>query len=517
MVLLVNGFSIKTLKENKTISNNLSFALEQGDKLALIGQEGIGKSTFLKALYDKKLVETYAEVKGTSNISDFSVSYFAQSLDEKYKNIDAMTYILCDDSLEIDPTKYSELDDVYLLFNKLGLATDLLAANEPMSNLSGGERIKVELVKVLFKKPNLLLLDEPTNDLDLNSIGTIKDVINSFKGIVIFISHDLDFLESTATSIVHFEQDQKTKDNIVTFANLKYKDYIFERTKRLDKQDKLHSQESKKLKKQIEDVESRKETERVYLNTHHKAPMHALTKQGNMRRIISLEGRLESKTITPKSNREEAISVKEFKGTSLDKNQIITELKDFDLYTPDKKRILLKGLNLLIRGKDRIALIGDNGIGKTTLLNSIFLSLKEDERLKIGYMTQDYNLLVDNDLTPIEYLLKDIKDIDKEIRDRYLTYLGSFKFSYEEMNQNCRDLSGGEKAKLILIKLSNSDYNILLLDEPTRNLSPLTIPILIDSMKKYDGAIIVVSHDRFFIDQMGLDIIDLNKFKAEKR
>lgn len=169
------------------------------------------------------------------------------------------------------------------------------------------------------------------------------------------------------------------------------------------------------------------------------------------------------------------------------------------LYTPDQERVLAENIRLQIRGSQKICIVGTNGAGKTTLLHKIAEDLLDRTDIHAEYMPQNYEELLDSSVTPIDFL--DASG-DKEIRTRIRTYLGALKYTADEMNHTTGQLSGGQKAKLFLLKMSLSGANVLILDEPTRNFSPLSGPVIRKMLKEFPGAIISISHDRKYIDEV---------------
>ena len=170
-----------------------------------------------------------------------------------------------------------------------------------------------------------------------------------------------------------------------------------------------------------------------------------------------------------------------------------------ELITPDGIKVLARDIFLRVRGPEKICIVGTNGIGKTTLLRKIADELLSRKDIKAQYMPQNYEDLLDLDVTPVEFL----DDTgDKEIRTKIRTYLGSLKYTADEMEHPIRELSGGQKAKVLLLKMSLSDANVLILDEPTRNFSPLSGPVIRRMISEFPGAVISISHDRKYIDEV---------------
>ena len=208
------------------------------------------------------------------------------------------------------------------------------------------------------------------------------------------------------------------------------------------------------------------------------------------------------------SEQEEAIFFKlGDKNAYIPTGKTVIEYELSKLMTPEGERILAEGIYLKIKGSEKICIIGANGAGKTTLLKKIAEELLNRNDIKAEYMPQTYEDLLDLDVTPVDYL---DKTGDKEERTRIRTYLGSLKYTPDEMEHPIRELSGGQKAKVLLLRMSLSGANVLILDEPTRNFSPLSGPVIRKILREFPGAVISISHDRKYIEDMCDKIYQLN-------
>ena len=237
-------------------------------------------------------------------------------------------------------------------------------------------------------------------------------------------------------------------------------------------------------------------------NCSRQSPAEAKNLKDKMHTVKSLERRFEKEDekMTQMPEQEEAIFFK-----LGDENSIIPAGKtviDYTLsklMTPDGNRIMAEDIRLRIRGSEKICIIGTNGVGKTTLLRKIAEELINRDDIKAEYMPQNYEELLNLDMTPVDLL---DKSGDKEERTRIRTYLGSLKYTADEMDHPIRELSGGQKAKVLLLNMSLSGANVLVLDEPTRNFSPLSGPVIRKILREFPGAIISISHDRKYIDEV---------------
>lgn len=505
----INNLTIIKKKDNRTLIDNFNFILHKGDKVAIIGEEGNGKSTLIKAIYDRSLIEEYCNVKGTINTNNCKVGYLKQSLDEDSMNDEVMNFFLKDGLTgEIDFDMYNNIEKIYSLFSKLNINKNVLDDNRIIKTLSGGEKVKLQLVKLLLDDPDVLLLDEPSNDLDINTLLWLEDFIKESNKAIIFISHDEMLLENVSTHIIHLEQVNKKSVPRHTICKMNYADYVLNRELSINKQNQLASKEKKQFDEKMDrwrKIYQRVDHEQATISRQDphggyllKKKMHSVKAQGKM-----LEK--ERENLTQKVDKEEAINMLFDYEVDLPKNKVLYNKELKPLKVGD--RILCKDASLLIKASDHLVIIGNNGTGKTTLLKYIYNELKDSE-YKVGYMPQNYEDVLEEDKSVIDYVCP---SLDKELRTKALTFLGSNKFKEEEMIGNIENLSGGQKAKLLLIKLILDKSQILVLDEPTRNLSPLSNPVIRGILREYKGCIISVSHDRKYIDEVCNKIYELNQ------
>ncbi len=505
----INNLKITKKKDNRVLIDNFNFILHKGDKVAIIGEEGNGKSTLLKAIYNKELIEDYCNIKGNINLNNYKIGYLEQIINEDLQNEEIINYFLKDKVTgEIDYSLYNDIEKVYGIFSKLSIDKSLLETSNLIKNLSGGEKVKLQLAKILLEDPDILLLDEPSNDLDIETLIWLEDFIKESNKAIVFISHDETLLENTSTHIIHIEQINKKSIAKHTICKMNYKDYIENRELLINRQNQIANKEKKQFDEKID------KWRKIYQRVDHeqstisrqdphggyllKKKMHSVKAQGKM-----LEK--EKENLTKKVDKEEAINMFFDYDVFLPKNKIIYN----KVISPLKinERILSKEAKITIKAEEHLVLIGKNGSGKTTLLKQIYEELKDSE-YKVGYMPQNYDDILENSKKVIDYVCP---SLDKEERTKALTFLGSNKFKEEEMNDKIENLSGGQKAKLILIKNILDKNEILILDEPTRNLSPLSNPIIRNILKNYKGCIISVSHDRKYIDEVCNKVYELNK------
>ena len=508
-----NNLSIFLIENDRPLITNFDFVLKRTDKIAIIGEEGNGKSTLLKAIINPEEVKKYAVVKGKIETNNYKLGYLEQILESYWNYTKVIEYLLKDkQNVEIDYDNYNKIGLIKSLFNEFKLNDDLL--DQEIMTLSGGEKVKVQLIKILINEPDVLLLDEPTNDLDLNTLKWLENFINSSKLPILFISHDETLLENTANGIIHLEQIRRKTISRHTIERIPYQSYIEKRFNLLERQNtiarKQQANYDKKITKFREIYEKVEHEQNVITRSD---PFTAAALKRKINSLKSQEKRFEKEKegFEEIPDVEESINLFFDKSISIPNGKMIINNLVIDELKIDNK-ILSKNINISIKGPEHIVIIGKNGVGKTTLLKKIIDSIN-DTSLKIGYMPQNYDDLLKLNLNAVEYLSID-KSRDQITKVR--TLLGSLKFTKEEMENKILTLSGGQKAKILLLNLVINNCNVLVLDEPTRNLSPLSNPVIRKILVNYPGAIISISHDRKYIKEVSDKIYELNENGLEE-
>ncbi len=500
----IKDLSIKV--NDRYLIKSLTLNLNKNDKLAIIGEEGNGKSTLLKCIIGKC---DYAEITGTINLKNNKVGYLEQNIKEEYKNQKVYNYIFIDD---ID--YYNKINNFYKYLEILNLKDNIL--DKYMNTLSGGEKIKVAILKLLLNESDVLLLDEPTNDLDIETLLWLENFINKVDIPIIYISHDETLLSKTANMILHIESLKKKTECKHTLLKIRYDEYVDLRLRIINHQTQIHNFERKDYQKKEEKLIHQKQKVEFEQNNISRGDPHGgrLLKK-KMHNIKSQERKLENIDITEKPDPEESIYFK-FEEVNIPNNKKILNLNNYNLIINNNN---IK-INLEVYGNVHICIIGKNGTGKTTLIRKIYDILKDKTDIKVGYMPQNYNEVLSNYDNVLDYITDNSKNKDEITKVRM--YLGNMKFTSEEMTGKINNLSGGSKAKLILMKLVLDKCNVLVLDEPTRNVSPLSNPVIRKVLKDFKGTIISVSHDRKYIEEVanklyiltnnGLNLIEKDNF-----
>lgn len=506
-MLQIKDLTITHRKDLRIILEKFNMTLNDGDKAVIIGEEGNGKSTLMKWIYDSELAEEYTECEGQLIKSGEVLGYLPQEIPEADKNKTLYEYFSEGNLFfDKDPKELSELA------KEFKVSVDFFYSDQNMGSLSGGEKVKAQLLRILIDKPTVLLLDEPSNDIDISTLELLERLINGWKHIVLFISHDETLIENTANVVIHIEQVMRKTKSRYTIVRDSYRNYIEKRAEDFQKQAQLAVNDKREKKRRDEKYA------RVYNSVEHalssisrQAPAEARNLKDKMHTVKAMGKRFakEDENMTKMPEQEEAIFFKlGSDGAKMPAGKTVIEYQLDELRTPDDSRVLAKDIFLRVRGPEKICIVGTNGAGKTTLLKKMAEELLARKDIKAQYMPQNYEELLDLDVTPVEFL---DETGDKEVRTRKRTYLGSLKYTADEMDHPIRELSGGQKAKVLLLKMSLSDANVLILDEPTRNFSPLSGPVIRKMIALFPGAVISISHDRKYIDEVCTKVYTLTE------
>lgn len=506
-MIQIKNVTITHKKDLRVLLSGVSFTLQDDDRAVLIGEEGNGKSTLLKWIQDPSLIEDYATGEGERILNGARTGYLPQELPKDKQGFTVYEYFSGEPSfLEASP---SELADVA---RKLSFDETFYYEDKTLSMLSGGERIKAQLARILLSRPNVLLLDEPSNDLDLATLDDLEEVIRDFPGPVLFISHDEVLIRDCANMIIHIEQVQKKTKSRVSVVHADYDTYLSLRGEAIDKQTRDAKQDLRE--KKARDEKYRRIREKV-ANAQNKIsrqdPYHAALLKKKMHTVKSMGARFEKEDqdMTAMPDVEQAIYFS-LNGQAMPASKIVLDVTIPELHAGNdpEGEVLARDIHLQMKGPEKAVIIGANGCGKSTLLKEIYNEVKDRTDLSVQYMPQNYEDLLPMDETPVEFLCPDgMKDEKSRVR----TYLGSLKFTAQEMDHAIQELSGGQKAKLFLLRMSLSDANLLLLDEPTRNFSPLSRPVIRRMLSAFPGAILAVSHDRLFLTEVADTILLLTE------
>lgn len=488
---------------DRYLVKNLNLVLNSGDKLAIIGEEGNGKSTLLKSILG---ICKYAEVSGNINFRGNKIGYLEQSINDE--NLNKKVY----DFLFLSETDYyNKINKLHKYLNLINLNDEIL--EQIISTLSGGEKVKIGILKLLLNEYNILFLDEPTNDLDIETLEWLENFINTTDKPIVYVSHDETLLSNTANMILHLEQIMKKTNCRHTLLKIDYDTYVEQRLRNIEKQTQIAKSEKRNFNKQQEKLQKIIQKVEYQHNTISRSEPHgAKVLKKKMHSLKSQEKKLDNIDLTGIPDIEESINLF-FNDIEIPKSKNIISLNIEELKVSAK--VLSKNIKLDVIGNVHLCIIGKNGVGKSTLIKIIYNELKNRTDIKVGYMPQTY----DDILNDYEYVLDFLSPhSNKEEITKTRMLLGNMKFTREEMLSKIKDLSNGTKAKLFLVKLVLDRCNVLILDEPTRNISPLSNPVVRKVLSEYNGTIISVSHDRKYINEVinSLYILTINGLLKEK-
>lgn len=453
---------------SKPILDDISFLINKKDRIALVGKNGAGKTTLLRLLAGE-----YEPTSGViSRDSDLTIGYLPQVMlfqDNKSLCEEVMTIFQGEDEARF----IAEMDKTII-----GLGFERKDFERPCNEFSGGWRMRIELAKILLRHPDLLLLDEPTNHLDIESIQWLEQFLSQSNSAVLLVSHDRAFLNHATNRTIEI-----TLGRIYDY-NVPYDQFVQLRQER-------HEQQVRAFLNQQKMIE---ETEAFIERFRYKATK-AVQVQSRIKQLDKLE-RLE-------------VDLEDTSRLNL-RFPPAPRSGDFPIIIEELEKVyqgadhpVISHVNLTIRRGEKVAFVGKNGEGKTTLVRCImdqldyFGNLKVGHNVKIGYFAQNEASLLDENKTvfeTIDYVA--VGDIRTKIRD----ILGAFMFGGEASEKKVKVLSGGERSRLAMIRLLLSPCNLLILDEPTNHLDMPSKDVLKAALKDFDGTVICVSHDRDFLD-----------------
>ena len=486
---------------DRYLIKGLDLVLNKKDKLAIIGEEGNGKSTLLKVILGSC---SYAQFKGNIDNKGNRIGYLKQLLDDQENMKTGFDYLF--DSVD---DYYQKTTKMYKYLADFSLCDRLL--DQKLFTMSGGEKVKLSIMKLLLENDDILFLDEPTNDLDIETLKWLEEFINKCDKPIMYVSHDETLLANTANMILHLEQRKKKSDCSYTLLRIDYDSYVSQRLRKIDRQTQISRSEKRKFDLQKEKLNQIKQKVDYQLNTISRGDPHgAKLLKKKMKSIKSQEKRMDNVELTELPDVEESINFI-FEDVKIPESKVILSLNIKELKVQDRK--LAEHIKIEVVGPTHVCIIGKNGVGKTTLMKFIYDRLKEREDIKLGYMPQDYNDDFYKYENVLDYLCPSKR---KEDITKARMYLGNMRFTREEMQSKITDISNGSKAKLFLTKLVLDKCDVLLLDEPTRNVSPLSNPVIRKVLSEYKGVIISVSHDRKYIDEVINQLYQLTEKGLER-
>ena len=521
-MITVNDISVQF--GGTTLFSNVSFAINENDKIALIGKNGAGKSTLLKIIAGaskpssgnisapKDAVIAYLPqhllAKDNATVFEETSKAFAEVFEMKAEIEKINEELTIRTDYESDAymqliERVSELSEKFYAVEEVnyeaevekvlkGLGFERSDFNRPTSEFSGGWRMRIELAKILLQKPDLILLDEPTNHIDIESVMWLEDfLINSAKAVIV-ISHDRAFVDNITNRTI-----EVTMGRIYDY-KANYSHYLELRKDRRAHQQKAYDEQQKMIAENTEFIERFKGTYSKTNQVQSRVKMLEKLQLVEIDEVDSSALRLKFPT-SPRSGQYPIVV------SELSKNY--------------GEHVVFNNANLVIERGEKVAFVGKNGEGKSTMIKAIMNEIDFQGKMeighnvKIGYFAQNQASLLDEDLTVFETIDQiAVGDIRTKIKD----LLGAFMFSGDHTTKKVKILSGGEKTRLAMIKLLLEPVNVLILDEPTNHLDMRTKDIIKDALKDFDGTLILVSHDRDFLDGLAAKVFEFTHKRVKE-
>lgn len=516
-MIIAQGHDLEKQFGANTLFKNVNFSIDSNARIGLIGPNGVGKTTLLKIMTGEEEA-THGDFTINKNID---VGYIAQEndLNENKTIWDEMLSVFTplinmgkkisdlQEEMSANPQKndlLKQYDQLQYSFEQQGgytyqadIKSVLNGFNFPeatwtkkVGSLSGGEKTRLSFVKLLLRKPPLLLLDEPTNYLDLDTLDWLENYLKNYSGAILVVSHDQYFLDNLATQIFELQFGKLTvfKGN--------YSAYVAERQLRDRQQEEAYEKQQEKIKKDEEFIQ--------------KNIVRAKTTKRAQSRRKQLE-KME-RISPPKHKNKVRINFQSERPSGKE----VLILRDLTIGYPTKT--VVHDISLQINKGDRVAVIGQNGIGKSTLLKTVMKELKPKKgsikygaSLDIGYYDQELQ-----GLDPGKTVIDTVWDRHKTMPEKDVrSILASFLFTAKDIDKTVGQLSGGQKARLTLTVLSLEHNNFLLMDEPTNHLDLEAKEVLEQALQNYDGTLLFVSHDRYFINQLANKIVEIKNGVAQ--
>ena len=498
------------------IIKSCSFNIEDHEKAAIVGINGAGKSTLLKIITGEEPADTgivtlakdktlgylaqQQNLQSDRSIYDelLSVKQYILDMESELRRIEAAMNSASGDELEALMNRYTNLNHEFEMNNGYAYKSEITGvlkglgfAEEDFSlhvnTLSGGQKTRVSLGKLLLSKPDIIMLDEPTNHLDMESISWLENYLLNYNGAVLIVAHDRYFLDKIVSKIIEIDNGDCT----VFSGN--YTDYA-------SKKAILRNMKLKEYLNQQRDIKHQEEVI---------AKLKQFNREKSIKRAESREKMLDKMEIVDKPVELNVRMNIQLEPSVVSGNDVLTVTdltKSFDGNT------LFNNINFEIKRGERVALIGNNGTGKTTILKLINGIIQPDSgsiylgaKVAIGYYDQEHHVL-----DPDKTLFQEIQDAYPDLNNTQIrNTLAAFLFTDDDVFKYIRDLSGGERGRVSLAKLMLSNANLLILDEPTNHLDIVSKEILENALNSYTGTVLYVSHDRYFINATATRIIEL--------
>ncbi|MYL55222.1 ABC-F type ribosomal protection protein [Pontibacillus yanchengensis] len=508
--MLITLKDIKTILAGNVLFENLSFDIQAGDKIGLVGRNGTGKTTIFKLitqmesmddgqLYIKKNTKIgyLAQIPQIEEktVYEFLRNSFAELMDIQQSMSQLEAKMQDPDYMEKAIEEYGKLQEEFMRLGGYEIESQIdkvahglhihTLLQHSFDQLSGGEKTKVGLARILLESPDVLLLDEPTNHLDIEAIEWLEEHLKQYEGAVCIISHDRHFLDRVVTKVADLEQGE------IELYQGNYSSYVQQKEEKLLAEFKAYQEQQKRIKKMKEAIKRL----RQWANEANPPSEKLFRKAKSMEKALEKMETVEKPVLDPK-RMDLSLSSEERSGTDVIVAENVAKYYD--------GKPVLKGLDLHLRYKERLAVIGKNGAGKTTLLNLLLNKEKPTDgfvkvgtSIHLGYLPQEPLFEVDPTLRMIDYFREEVRVTEGQARQ----ILAKFMFFGYAVFRKIHQLSGGEQMRVKLAIFMHQNVNLLILDEPTNHLDIDSQEVLEDAINQFSGTVICVSHDRYFLNK----------------
>lgn len=513
-MLLLQTNNVERRFGSDVLFHNMNMQIQEHGRTALVGRNGAGKTTFLKIIAGL----TEPDEGTVTHARDLTIGYMAQNqgldsqnsiwaeLDSVFAPLHELERQLheLENQLGTLTPKAADYQDVLASYDRLseqfkkqggyeyasrmrgvlhGFGFDEAMYDTSVNALSGGQKTKLALAKILLQSPNLLILDEPTNHLDMGVLSWLEDYLKSYQGALLIVSHDRYFLDRVVTDV--YDLDNQT---LIHYTG-NYTQFVTHKRERLQAEWKHYEQQQKEIAK-LEDFVNRN-----------------IVRASTTKRAQARRKQLEKMDRLERPTTDDASIHFQFHSDHASGNEVL-DVDELNIGYQDQK--LAGPLSFKVRKGQRVGIIGPNGIGKSTLLKTLLKkipklsgTIKFGANLEIGYYDQEQQ-----QLHPEKTVLEEVWDDHPEVSEKDIrSLLGSFLFVGDDVYKPVSALSGGEKARLELTKLSFISINFLILDEPTNHLDIDSREVLETAINEFDGTVLFISHDRYFLNQVATDIL----------
>lgn len=502
------------------VLTDCSFHIEDHEKAAIVGLNGAGKSTLLKIITGEMSLDSgdvtiskgknigylaqNQDISADSTIMDemLKTKEYLINMEERIRSLEIEMKSKTDEELEALMDTYSKLNHTFELENGYAYKSEITGVlkglgfteddfDKKISSLSGGQKTRVFLSRLLLLKPDIILLDEPTNHLDMTSIAWLETFLTNYPGAVIIVSHDRYFLDKIVTHVIEIE------NHTIRSYTGNYSAFAEKKEKIRDAELKHYYNQQREIKHQEEVIEKLKSFNREKSIKRAESREKMLEKMEVLNKPVFVDSEMHLKLTPQITSGNDVLTVKELS-------------KSFG------ENVLFNNLDFEVKRGEKVAIIGDNGTGKTTILKIINNLIDADHgeislgsKVVIGYYDQEHHVL-----TMENTLFEEISDAYPDMTGTEIrNVLAAFLFTGDDVFKRIADLSGGERGRVSLAKLMLSKSNFLILDEPTNHLDITSKEILENALNNYDGTVLYVSHDRYFINKTATRILDLKNKK----